>query len=167
MITGCSKETRPNETGTNDWHPNIACLEKAAKYGDPVMRDAASTLAHDVRRFYQLLRDKQWRETYELRAKAFREDVPESVYLAEGRNAEKLWGLSNYDVLSSEFHSSEDSTNANEAILICKFTELPDYAVSYSTVFWHKEEGVWKCLSAGPVKLGIFRATRPPMIDWR
>jgi hypothetical protein len=131
------------------------------------MMDAASTLAHDLKRFYQLLRDKQWHETYELRAKAFREDVRESDYLAEAKNAEKHWGLVNYDVLSAGFQNAYGSTNVDEAILICKFTELPDYAVSYSTVFWHKEDGVWKCLSAGPRKLGIFRGTRPPIIDWR
>jgi hypothetical protein len=129
--------------------------------------DAASTLTHDLKRFYQLLRDKQWHETYELRAKAYREDVRESDYLAGAKKAEKLWGLVNYDVLSAGFENSSDGTNLDQATLICKFTELPDYAVSYSTVFWHKEDGVWKCLSASPRKLGIFRETRPPIIDWR
>ena len=150
-----------------DWHPNTSILDETAKYADPVMMDAASTLAHDLKRFYQLLRDKQWHETYELRAKAFRKDVRESDFLAEAKKAEKLWGLANYDVLSANFRNSYGSTNIDEAILICKFTELPGYGVTYSTVFWHKEDGVWKCLSAGPRKLSIFRETRPPIIDWR
>ena len=154
------------ETNRNVWHSNTSILDETAKYDDPVMKDAASTLAHDLKRFYQLLRDKQWHETYELRAKVFRETVRESDYLAEAKNAEKLWGLVSYDVLSDEFRNSYGSTNVDEAILICKFTELPDYEVSYSTVWWHKEDGVWKCLSAGPRKLGIFRGTRLPIIDW-
>jgi len=131
------------------------------------MMDAESTLAHDLKRFYQLLRDKQWHEAYELRAKAFREVVLETYYLAEVKKADEHWGLVNYDILSVEFSNSIGGTNLDQAILICKFTELPDYAVSYSTVFWHKEDGVWKCLSAGPRKLSIFMGTRPPMIDWR
>jgi hypothetical protein len=155
------------ETNRNSWHSNTRILDETAKHADPVMMHAASSLAHDLKRFYQLLRDKQWHQTYELRAKAFREDVRESDYLAEAKNVEKLWGLVNYDVLSAGFQNSYGSTNLDEAILICKFTELPDYEVSYSTVFWHKENGVWKCLSAGPRKLGIFRETRPPIIDWR
>lgn len=131
------------------------------------MGDAGSTLAHDVKNFYQLLRDKKWHETYELRARAFRNDVLEPDYLAEAKKAEKVWGLANYDVLSVGFRNSMGSTNTDEAVLICKFMELPDHAVCYSTVFWHREDGVWRCLSAGPVKLSILRETRPPIIDWR
>lgn len=152
---------------SNSWHPNTSILDETAKHADPVTSDAARTLAQDLRRFYQLLRDKQWRKTYELHARAFRKDVRESDYLAEAKNAERLWGLANYDVLSAGFRNSYGGTNLDEATLICKFTELPDYAVSYSTVFWHREDGVWKCLFAGPRKLGIFRETRPPIIDWR
>jgi hypothetical protein len=155
------------ETSTNDWHPNTKKLDFNAKYPNPRMGDAESTLAHDVKSFYQLLRDKKWHQTYELRAKVFREAVQESDYFAEAINAEKLWGLVDYDVLSVEFRNSIDSTNVDEAILICKFIELPDYAVSYSTVWWHKEDGIWKCLSAGPRKLSIFRETRLPFVDWR
>jgi hypothetical protein len=158
---------RAQETSTNDWHPNTKKLDDNAKHPFPGIGDAESTLAHDVKRFYQLLRDKKWHQTYELRAKVFREAVQESDYFAEAINAEKLWGLVNYDVLSVQFRSSIDSTKVDEAILICKFTELPDYAVSYSTVWWHKEDGVWKCLSAGPSKLSIFRETRLPFVDWR
>ena len=152
---------------TNNWHPNTRLLDLAAGQHDSFMGDAGSTLAHDVKHFYQVLRDKQWHETYELRAKAFREDTPKSDYLAEAKRAENLWGLVNYDILNVGFRSSIGSTNTDEAILICKFVELPDYAVSYSTVFWHREDGVWKCMSAGPFKLSIFRGTRPPIIDWR
>jgi len=152
---------------TNEWHPNTRILDLSAKHGDPLTMDAGSTLAHDVKRFYELLRDKQWHETYELRAKAFREDVLESDYLAKAKKAEKLWGLVNYEVLSVRFYNSFGSTNRDEAVLICKFIEVPDSAESYSTVFWHKEDGVWKCLSAGPFKLDIFEGTRPPIIDWR
>jgi hypothetical protein len=155
------------ETNRNSWHANASILDETAKHADPVMRDAARTLAHDVNSFYQLLQDKQWHKTYELRAKVFRETVRESDYLAEAINAEKLWGLVSYDVLSGEFRNSYGSTNVDEAILICKFTELPDYAVSYSTVWWHKEDGVWKCLSAGPRKLSIFREVPLPFVDWR
>jgi hypothetical protein len=155
------------EIDKHSWHSNTSILDEAAKHADPDMMDAASTLAHDLKRFYQLLRDKKWHETYGLRAKVFREAVQESDYLAEAKKAEKLWGLVNYEVLSANFRNSIGSTNIDEAILICKFTELPDYTVSYSTVWWHKEDGVWKCLSAGPRKLSIFRETRPPFIDWR
>jgi hypothetical protein len=154
------------ETSTNYWHPNTKLLDLAARQHDRFTGDAGSTLAHDVKRFYQLLRDKKWHQTYELRAKVFRKDIPESDYLAEALKAEKIWGLVNYEVLSLQFQNSYGSTNVDEAVLICKFTELPDHADSYSTVYWHKEEGVWKCLSAGPFKLSIFRGTRPPIIDW-
>jgi hypothetical protein len=152
---------------TNVWHPNTQKLDLMAKIHDPAMMDAGSTLAHDVKRFYELLRDKQWHETYELRARAFREDVLESDYLAKAKKGEKLWGLLNYEVLSIGFQSSHGSTNSDEAILVCKFTELPNSDVSYCTVFWHREDGVWKCLSAGPIKLDIFEGTRPIIIDWR
>jgi hypothetical protein len=155
------------EINVRSWHANTRILDETAKHADPVTMDAASTLARDMTRFYQLLRDKQWHETYELRARAFREDVRESDYLTEAKQAEKLWGLVNYDVLSAAFQNSYGGTNVDQAIVICKFTELPDYVVSYSTVFWHKEGGVWKCLSAGPHRLGIFRGTRPPIIDWK
>jgi len=149
------------------WHPNTAILDEAAKYTDPVRGDAASTLEHDLKRFYESLRDKKWHETYILRAKAFQEDVQESDYLEEAEKHGKRWGLANYEILSDTFCNTIGSTNLDEAILICKFTELPDYTVSYSTVFWHKENGIWKCLSAGPINLRIFRGTRPPIIDWR
>jgi hypothetical protein len=161
-----------NSTSVTKWSPNTEKLDLIAKLdaqgmGDPRKGDSAITLARDVKKFYQLLRDKQWPETYELRAKAFRHDVLKSDYLAEARKAEKIWGLVNYEVLSVGFSNSLGSTNIDEAALICKFVELPDYATSYSTVFWHREDGVWKCLSAGPFKLDIFRGTRPPFIDWR
>ena len=154
------------ETNRNSWHPNTRLLDDT-KHGDPVSIDATSTLARDVKSFYELLRDKHWHETYQRRAKAFREDVLESDYIQEAKKAEKLWGLVNYEVLSGEFSNTPPGTNVDQAILICKFTELPGYTVSYSTVFWHKENGVWKCLSAGPHKLGIFRGTRPPFINWK
>lgn len=159
--------THAQEVRTNAWHPDTKKLNEAAKYADPVTRDAASTLAHDVTNFYQLLRDKKWHETYDLRAKAFREDVRETDYLGEATKYEDKWGLVNYEVLSVGFSNTIGSTNVDQAVLICRFIELPDYAVSYSSVFWHREDGVWKCLSAGPRKLGIFRQTRPPIIDWR
>ena len=88
---------------TNDWHPNTKLLDLAARQHDQFTGDAGSTLAHDVKRFYQLLRDKQWHETYELRAKAFREDVLESNYLAEAKKGEKL----------SLASHSEDKTRVN------------------------------------------------------
>lgn len=161
----------PKPTNVFKWSPNTEKLDLAAKLhqemGDLRMGDAAMTLARDVKNFYQFLRDKQWPETYELRAKAFRHDIPKSDYLAEARKAEKIWGLVNYEVLSVGFSQTVASTNIDQAVLICKFVELPDYATSYSTVFWHREDGVWKCLSAGPFKLSIFRGTRPPIIDWR
>ena len=155
------------ETITNDWHPNTRLLDLSAKQYDPIIKDDGITLARDVKKFYQLLRDKRWHETYELRAKAFREDSPETDFLATAEKEGKLWGLVNYDVLSIQFQNSLNTTNMDTAILICKFTELPDYAVSYSTVFWHREDGVWKCLSAGPSKLTIFQGTRGPFVDWR
>src|ERR1041385_875166 len=115
------------ETSTNGWHPNTRPLDLAARRPDPITGDAGSTLAHDVKNFYQLLRDKKWHETYELRAKAYRHDRLESDYLAEAKKAEKLWGLVNYEVLSLQFQNSlPDTTNVDQAVLICKFTELPD-----------------------------------------
>jgi hypothetical protein len=161
----CAADTQ--ETNTNSWHPNTRKLDEGAKFSDPVAGDASSTLARDVKKFYELLRDKHWDATYQRRAKAFREVVLESDYIQEVKKAEKLWGLVNYEVLSVELTNTLPGTNIDEAILICKFTELPDYAVSYATVFWHKEDGVWKCLSAGPFKLSMFRGTRPPIIDWK
>jgi hypothetical protein len=154
---------------TNYWHPDTKKLDQdMSMFHDPAMSDASKTLAHDVERFYELLRDKKWHETYELRAKAFRHDRAESDYIAEARRAGTRWALVNYDVLDGTFlHTSEGgSTNIDEAILICRFVELPGYAESYSTVFWHREDGVWKCLSAGPHKLNIFEGTRGPWIDW-
>ena len=151
---------------TNMWHPDTRKLDLIANIRNPIMKEAGSTLARDVKHFYQLLRDKKWQETYELRAKAFRKDTLKSDYLAEAKRAEKQWGLVNYEVLSVGFQSVFGSTNIDEAVLICKFTELPDGDASYSSVFWHKEGGVWKCLSAGPNKLTIFQGTRPPIINW-
>ena len=142
-------------------------LDESAEHGDPTSKEAASTLARDLKRFYELLRDKKWSETYEMRAGVFRKIVPKSYYLAEAQKAQKFWALVSYEVLSVEFRSFQGRTNIDEAILICKFTELPGRHVSYSTVFWHKEDGVWKCLSAGPRKLSIFNGTTPPMIDWK
>lgn len=154
------------QTCTNCWHPNTKLLDSAANYR--YSPDGAVSLDHDVKRFYQLLRDKQWEETYQLRAKAFRESVRESDYLSEAESDGKQWGLANYEILSVQFAQSHvSSTSPDEAILICKFTELPNCAVSYSTVFWHKEDGVWKCLSAGPTGLWIFEGMRTPSIDWR
>jgi hypothetical protein len=155
------------QTNEDYWHPNTSILDELAQHTNPAMMDASSALVHDLKRYYQLLRDKKWKETYELSAKAFQEDVQESDYVARAINAESRWGLVNYDVLSAEFRSEINSTNLDEAILICKFTELPNYKVSYSTVFWHKEGGVWRCLSAGPRTLGVLRETRLPIVDWR
>ena len=155
------------ETSTNDWNPNTKLLDSGAKPHGSLAKRAGDTLARDVKMFYQLLRDKKWHETYMLRAKAFREDISESEYLAIAIKNEKTWGLVNYEVLSAKLQSSINSTSLDTAILICKFTELPGYEDSYSTVYWHKEEGGWKCLSAGPSKLDIFDGTRPPIIDWR
>jgi hypothetical protein len=164
-LVGCGHDSKGGDT--NNWRPNTRLLDEIAKVHDTFMKDDGTTLARDVKRFYELLRDKKWQETYQLRARAFREDFLESDYLAKAKRAEELWGLLSYEVLSVGFQSSQGSTNNDEAILVCKFTELPNSEVSYSTVFWHKEDGVWKCLSAGPIKLDIFRATRPIIIDWR
>lgn len=152
---------------TNGWNPNTKLLDSGAKPHGSLAKSAGDTLARDVKRFYQLLRDKKWHETYMFRAKAFREDISESQYLAIAIKNEKTWGLVNYEVLSAKLQSSINSTNLDTAVLICKFTELPGSEDSYATVYWHMEEGGWKCLSAGPSKLDIFDGTRPPIIDWR
>jgi len=169
ILTSVVTTAYSQETNTNDWHPNTKKLDFIAKHPDPHIGDAGSTLARDIKSFYELLRDKKWHKTYELQAKAFRELNPESGYLASALKYENIWGLVNYEVLSVEFcNSSPDSKDVDEAILICKFTELPDYENSYATVFWHREDGIWKCLSAGPSKLRIFEgAISPPIIDWR
>lgn len=152
---------------TNDWHPNTARLDILAKFPDSSSKEAYSTLAHDVENFYQLLRDKRWHKTYELRAKAFREDTSEDDYIAKALKYESKWGLVNYEILNVGLQNSEPTNGLDTAILICKFTELPGNYDSYATVFWHKEDGVWRCLSAGPSGIDIFRGTRPPLIDWR
>jgi len=56
--------TYAQNESTNDWHPNTDLLDSAAKRHDPIEKDAGSTLAHDVKHFYQALRDKRWHETY-------------------------------------------------------------------------------------------------------
>jgi len=153
---------------TNDWHPNTRILDEGTKHPNSGDGSSASTLAHDVKKFYELLRDKKWHQTYELRAKAFREVMLETDYLAEGLKYENKWGLVNYEVLAAELENSDTaSQDMDTAILICKFTELPGNTVSYSTVYWHREDGVWKCLSAGPKKLFIFDGLKRPEIDWR
>ena len=151
---------------TNDWHPNTRLLDMTPTSRDANGEYAETSLSRDVKKFYLALRDKQWHDTYMMRAKAFREDMPESEYLEFARKGEKKWGLVNYEVLSLELDSFQ-TNDADVAILICKFTELPRKRDTYSTVFWHKEEGVWKCLSAGPRNLIIFDGTRTPIIDWR
>lgn len=155
-----------SQTG-NGWRPNTRLLDIAAKADVSPTDDAKRALAHDVKTFYELLREKQWRKTYELRAKVFREDTPEDEYVSEGLQVEKSWGLANYEVLSLEFDKTPGSKSVDQAVLICKFTTLPDSAVNYSTVYWHREDGVWKCLSAGPSGPSIFYGTRPPYIDWQ
>ena len=152
---------------TNNWHANTSLLDFNANHGDPAMREAASSLAHDVKIFYQSLRDRQWHKSYVMHAKVYRDLVMEPTYLAETIKYENIWSLVNYDVLSDQFSNTLDSTNINQAILICKFTELPDNEVTYSTVWWHKEDGGWKCLSAGPRKLSVFREMIAPYVDWR
>lgn len=165
-LSACSADSQG--ISTNNWHPDTHRFDDLAKFHDPLLGDSAATLPHDVKRFYQLLRDKKWHETYELRAKAFRESVSESDYLAEAKQFGKSWGLVNYEVLSINFENSiPDTTNLDEAVLICKFTELPGPMDSYSTVYWHREEGVWRCLSAGPHNLPIFNGMRAPFVDWR
>jgi hypothetical protein len=159
--------TQSKEESTGDWFPDTELLDLAARRHDPFTGDAGSTLARDVKRYYELLRDRKWHQTYELRAKAFREGMLETDYLAEAIQYGDKWGLVDYQVLSVGFEKLYGSTNTDQATLICKFTELPDHAVSYSTVYWHREEGVWKCLSAGPSKLSIFTGIRLPVVDWR
>jgi hypothetical protein len=126
--------------------------------------DAA--LEHDVRTFYKLLRDKQWPAAYDMRAKAFRETCPKAAYLRMAEEEGKDWGLANYEVLSAEM-DEEDDSGSYTAVLICKFVELPGDAVSYSTVYWHNEDGSWKCLNAGPKGMDIFSGGEGPYINWR
>ena len=158
--------TECQETHTN-WNPNSKKLAEAAKYADPITMDAASILERDLTRFYELLHDKKWRETYQLRAKAFQEDFPETDYLAAAKKEEKLWGLVSYDVLSVNFETTYGSTNVDQAMLVCKFIQLPHNSVSYAAVYWHRENAVWKCLNAGPNNLSISIGTRIPYIDWK
>ncbi|HUB87408.1 MAG TPA: hypothetical protein VMB22_05915 [Verrucomicrobiae bacterium] len=187
-----SQEIRTNEekdvtqiNSTNDWHPDTKVLDSYAGQTDPLSGEAYGTsLVHDVKNFYQLLHDKKWSETYELHAKAFREDNQETDCLAMAKKYESKWDLVNYEILSVQVDASPGSTNVDEAMLICKFTEhlgLPRFAGyhelvdpipfsqdSYAAVFWHRENGVWKCMSAGPINYKLFEgAARPPTIDWR
>lgn len=156
------------EINTNYWNPDTKRLDLSAKHiSDPEWRDATITLERDLTRFYQLLRDKQWHETYKLRAKAYRHDVPERHYIAQAKLFGKEWGLANYDVLAVRFENAVNETNIGQAVLICKFVELPGYVTSYATVYWHREDGIWKCMSAGPSNLPICSGTRPPFMDWQ
>jgi hypothetical protein len=152
---------------TNEWHPNTELLDLITKRHYPSGEDREKSLALDVETFYIALRDKRWQETYELRANAFREDFSEQEYLAIAKQNETTWALINYEILSVSIQNSAPTSGRDMAILICKFTELPGNKDTYSTVFWHKEAGKWKCLSAGPHNLSIFSGTRPPLIDWR
>jgi hypothetical protein len=154
------------DISTNAWHPNTRLLDLAEQRHDSNTNDATNTLARDVKKFYELLRDKKWKETYKLRAKAFRKDFLEADYLVRGELTGNNWGLVNYEVLSVKFQNSYGSENFDQAMLIFKFTELPGKD-SYSVVYWHHEDGVWRCLSAGPSRLDIFEGTRAPIIDWR
>jgi hypothetical protein len=164
FVNGCSNDARTSFDDTknaqklaagdvghiNNWSPNTENLELAAA-DDP----SIASLDHDVKHFYELLRNRDWKATYKLRSKTFRKDFPEATYLTLANQEGMQWGLSNYDVLSVKTYNSASAT------IIFKFTELPGPLTSYAAVDWHREEdGVWRCDSAGPDRLTIFIYTR-------
>ncbi len=66
------------ETSTNDWYPKTRLLDLAAR---DYAKGVGDTLARDVKQFYQLLRDKQWKETYETTCKGFPRGRSRSLYI--------------------------------------------------------------------------------------
>ena len=145
VIFGCSR----HEHVGNIWNPKT-------KYLDQLSLDNTNfvNLARDVKDFYNYLEKKDWESAYERRWKTYRQDFPKNIYIKTANSEGRYWGLINYEILSVETH------NSDEAVLICKFVELPDSATAYATVRWRNEDGTWKCDAAGPEKLSIFRYTR-------
>ncbi len=132
---------------TNTWNPNTEKLDESAKIDTKFL-----SLDHDVKNFYNFLHKKDWKATYELRWKRFKEVVPEPLYLSTAQQELPDWQLSNYEILSVTTYDSDD------AILICKFVELPGPVTTYSVVDWRKEkDGVWRCDAAGPTKIFLFQ----------
>jgi hypothetical protein len=144
FLTSCSRVD-----SSRNWNPKTDRLDKLVA-SDPSLVD----FARDVKDFYVGLRKKDWALTYARRWKTFRQDCPEGVYLKTARAEGQDWGLLDYEILSVDRHDSD------EVVLICKFIELPDSAVSYGTVRWHNEDGIWRCDCAGPERLSIFRYMR-------
>lgn len=130
------------------WNPNTWRLDDTAS-DDPNYIG----LDHDVKNFYTILRQKDWKSAYQLRWKSFRRTMPEMTYLNWAKEEGTNWELANYEILSVQMYDNID------AILICKFIELPGPLTSYSVVNWRKEQdGVWRCDSAGPDRLTIFKS---------
>jgi hypothetical protein len=145
VATSCSHQSNATDT----WNPKTERLDQLS------LDDTNfASFANDVKKFYELLRKKDWKATYERRWKTFRQDLPEELYLNLAKKEGSNWGLQDFEILSIETHDS------NKATLICKFVELPGSTVVYSTVRWHKEDDIWKCDIAGPSDLTIFRYTR-------
>jgi hypothetical protein len=130
-----------NSENTNGaWNPNTERLDDTASQAPEFV-----SLDHDVKNFYAILHQKDWKSTYQLRWKSFKRSMPETTYLDWAKEEGTNWELANYEILSVQMY------NNNDAILICKFIELPGPLTSYSVVNWRKEQdGVWRCDSAGP-----------------
>lgn len=137
-----------SEISTN-WNPDTEDLDLGARYDETYLE-----LDHAVTNFYNLLRKKDWNATYDLRWKTFRESITKETYINDGEKEMPDWQLANYDILSEETYNDDD------ALLICRFVELPGPRVAYSMVNWRKEhDGVWRCNVAGPTSLSLFRFT--------
>lgn len=153
LSAGCSRNAKSGIGGTNlalAWNPDTRALDDM-----PVNDANCVTLDQDVRKFYDLLREKDWGAAYDFRSKTFKSDFPETTYLNWAQQEATNWELADYEVLSVSRYGTDD------AALRCKFIELPGPIISYATVNWHKEkDGVWRCNAAGPIKLPIFLSTR-------
>ena len=162
LCVSCSNSANPNGEKTNngrvnspsiaigDWKPDTQKLDDAVGSSPNSL-----SLDNNVKNFYELLHKKDWKATYDLRWKAFKKDIPEEMYIKSGQVAGATWKLLNYEVLSVSVYNDDD------AMLICRFVELPGPTVSYSVINWRKEEdGIWRCDAAGPERLTILQYLR-------
>jgi hypothetical protein len=146
IVLRFTNQVQPDSISTN-WCPDIEKLDLSSKYDADI-----STLAHDVESFYENMRMKNWKPTYESRWKRFKEVASEATYLNDVEHEIPDWQLLNYDVLSIHEYGSDD------AVLICRFVEMPGPTTTYSVVDWRKEsDGKWRCDVAGPERKLMFR----------
>jgi hypothetical protein len=132
----------------DDWHPDTKDLDLTAREEPEFL-----SLDRDVKNFYELLHNKDWKATYALRWQAFRRVVSEQIYISGCEQELPKWELTDYDILSVHMYNSDD------AIVVCRFIEMPGPTTTYSVVDWRKEkDGVWRCDAAGPGLMRMFQS---------